>query len=82
MCVQTVNSGLILPLQILDTAGTIEAPAELQALGKSGGAADKTSQRRIGHLPKAPRQQLGHLRVMPPSTPPVNDAGVSKSQIL
>ena len=27
-------------------------------------------------------QQLGHLRVLPPSTPPVNDAGVSKSQIL
>ena len=80
MCVQTVNSGLILALQILDTAGTIEAPAELQAL--KAGAAHKTSQRRIGHLPKAPRQQLGHLRVMPPSTPPVNDAGVSKSQIL
>ena len=36
-----MNSGLILTLQILDTAGTIEAPAELQALGKSGGRLTK-----------------------------------------
>ena len=41
--------------------------------GEKQGAADKTSQCQIGHLPKAPRQQLGHLWVMPPSTPPVND---------
>jgi len=80
MCVRTVNSGLLLTIKIPDAAGTIEALAELHALGR--GAADKTSQRRIGHLPKAPRQRLGHLGVMPPSTPPVNDTGVSKSQIL
>jgi hypothetical protein len=33
MCLWTVNYGLLLTVQILDTAGTTEASAELQALG-------------------------------------------------
>jgi len=61
--------------------------------GRERRVADKTSGNlQIGHLllicwmvnllPRALGQWLGHLRVLPPSAPPVNDAGVSKSQIL
>ena len=42
MCIWTVDSGMLLTVQILDTAGMTEAPAELQALGgKSGGRLTK-----------------------------------------
>ena len=57
--------------------------------GKMGGAADKTisapnwlSADWSNQLPKTLTQRLCHLREMPPFTPPVNDAGVSKTQIL
>ncbi|KAF8964945.1 hypothetical protein BDZ97DRAFT_1757610 [Flammula alnicola] len=76
---------LLLERQLFYMARTIKAPAErpLRRQGEAGGWRNQaTPNWTSADLPTRLREGLGHLRELPPSTPPVNDAGVSKSQIF